>query len=113
MPFDRKAYNAAIIALKLAENDHKCLRSLYMKEMRGLGVELRNRLCQPDNLITQWVNVGFIKHPNNPLNYGVDVSFKGNSPECISAIVIYMEENGWTDVRPVVIDLAYSQIQAY
>jgi len=112
MMFDRKEFNKAIEAAKVADNEHKYRRSLYMKEIRKLGVDLRNKLCRKGGL-TAWIQVSFEAHDNNPNKYGVNVCFEGNSPEAVSAIVAYMEESGWTAARLATTNDYCSRIRAY
>lgn len=98
MSFDRKAFNAAIETFKVADNDHKCQRSFYMKEIRALGVDLRKKLCKEGGL-AKWVQTSFFEDDSNPLKYGVDVCFEGTNPECAEAIINYMQEEGWQNAR--------------
>lgn len=95
MSVDRKAFNFAIAELNAANKDHKHQRSLYMAEIRKLGTDLRKKLCQKGGL-TAWIQTNYREHQFNPNKYGVGVSFEGNNPECVDAIVKHMTEEGWT-----------------
>lgn len=112
MSFDRKEYNKAIEAAEVATNELKYRRSLYIKEIRTLGVELRKKLCQKSGLCC-WINPTFEKNDSNPNEYGVDVCFEGNDPLAVSAIVLYMEENGWSNVKLFHTTTYCSRIRAY
>lgn len=98
MSVDRKALNTAIDALSVATKTHKALRAEYVKEVREVGVELRKKLCQKGGP-TAWLQTLVSADLLNQHGYGIAITFEGNNPDAITAVIDYLNEHDFNNAR--------------